>query len=111
MQTLVGNSATVARSYLDEQQRYIGDHVTPMAHDLNGAAPALVRDGEYNVVMANEGLARLMTLLGLPGHSMLGQPMNLLRAIFAPGGLRSLCVDEAWLCGEMWARACREASV
>ncbi|WP_457320432.1 helix-turn-helix domain-containing protein [Roseateles sp. P5_E11] len=75
----------------------------------NGAAPALVLDGEYNVVMANEGLARLMTLLGLPGQAMLGQPLNLLRAVFAPGGLRSLCVDEAWLCGEMWARACREA--
>jgi two-component system nitrogen regulation sensor histidine kinase NtrY len=41
VQTLVGNSATVARSYVDEQQRYIGDHVTLMAHDLNGAAPAL----------------------------------------------------------------------
>lgn len=73
-----------------------------------GAAPALVLDGEYNVVMANAGLARLLALLGVPA-GMLGQPLNLLRAVFAPGGLRALCVDEAWLCNEMWARASREA--
>lgn len=75
----------------------------------NGAAPALVLDGEYNVVMANAGLARLMSLLGLDGEALLAQPLNLLRAVFAPGGLRTLCVDEAWLCNEMWARASREA--
>jgi transcriptional regulator with XRE-family HTH domain len=74
-----------------------------------GAAPALVLDGDYNVVMANEGLARLMTLLGLDAQAMLAQPLNLLRAVFSPGGLRSVCVDEAWLCNEMWARASREA--
>ncbi len=75
----------------------------------NGAAPALVLDGEYNVVMANAGLARLLALLGLPAQALLAQPLNLLRAFFAPGGLRTLCVDEAWLCNEMWARASREA--
>ncbi|MFT7776196.1 helix-turn-helix domain-containing protein [Roseateles sp.] len=75
----------------------------------NGAAPALVLDGEYNVVMANAGLARLLALLGLPAEQLLAQPLNLLRAVFAPGGLRTLCVDEAWLCNEMWARASREA--
>lgn len=71
--------------------------------------PALVLDGEYNVVMANEGLARLLALLGLPAEMLQTGPLNLLRAIFAPGGLRALCVDEAWLCNEMWARASREA--
>lgn len=75
----------------------------------NGAAPALVLDGEYNVVMANAGLARLLALLGLPAEQLLAQPLNLLRVVFAPGGLRTLCVDEAWLCNEMWARASREA--
>lgn len=75
----------------------------------NAAVPALVLDGEYNVVMGNAGLARLLALLGLPAEAMLSQPLNLLRAVFAPGGLRGLCVDEDWLCGEMWARACREA--
>lgn len=75
----------------------------------NGAAPALVLDGDYNVVMANDGLVRLLVLLGLPADHLRGAPLNLLRAVFAPGGLRSLCVDEAWLCNEMWARASREA--
>jgi transcriptional regulator with XRE-family HTH domain len=74
-----------------------------------GTAPALVLDGDYNVVMANAGVARLLDLLGLPGEAMLSQPMNLLRAVFAPGGLRGFCVNEAEMCGEMWARASREA--
>ncbi|MFN3514406.1 MAG: ATP-binding protein [Phenylobacterium sp.] len=41
VQTVVENSATVARSYVEEQKRYIGDHVSLMAVDLNRAAPAL----------------------------------------------------------------------
>lgn len=76
------------------------------AHD---PTPALVLDGEYNVVMANAGLARLLALMGLPADHLLAGPFNLLRAIFREGGLRALCVDEAELCGEMWARASREA--
>ena len=75
----------------------------------NGAAPALVLDGDYNVVMANASLARLLALLGMPGDMLSQGPLNLLRAVFTPGGLRELCVDEAWLCNEMWARASREA--
>jgi len=75
----------------------------------SGSAPALVLDGDYNVVMANAGVARLLDVLGLPGDAMLSQPMNLLRAVFAPGGLRGYCVNEAEMCGEMWARASREA--
>jgi transcriptional regulator with XRE-family HTH domain len=76
------------------------------AHD---PTPALVLDGEYNLVMANAGLARLMALLGLPADTLLAGPFNLLRAVFRDGGLRDLCVNEAELCGEMWARARREA--
>lgn len=41
VQTVVENSATVARSYVEDQKRYIGEHVVPMAVDLNRAAPAL----------------------------------------------------------------------
>jgi len=41
VQTVVENSATVARSYVDEQKDYIGHHISVMAQDLNGAAPAL----------------------------------------------------------------------
>jgi len=41
VQTVVENSATVARSYVDDQTTYIQQHVTLMAKDLNQAAPAL----------------------------------------------------------------------
>jgi two-component system nitrogen regulation sensor histidine kinase NtrY len=38
VQTVVENSATVFRSYVDDQMRYIGDHVTQMGGDLNREA-------------------------------------------------------------------------
>ncbi|MEO8813036.1 MAG: PAS domain-containing sensor histidine kinase [Caulobacteraceae bacterium] len=41
VQSVVENSATVARSYIDEQKDYIGRHVAVMARDLNQAAPTL----------------------------------------------------------------------
>jgi len=41
VQTVVENSATVFRSYLEEQKRYVREHVTLIAADLNGAAGAL----------------------------------------------------------------------
>ena len=42
VQTVVENSATVARSYVDEQKHYISVHVDGMAQALDVAAPALV---------------------------------------------------------------------
>jgi two-component system nitrogen regulation sensor histidine kinase NtrY len=41
VQTMVENSATVARSYLDEQKDYLSTHVAVMAGELNRAAPGL----------------------------------------------------------------------
>jgi len=41
VQTVVENSATVARSYVEEQKDYIGDHVNAMAQGLDQAAPTL----------------------------------------------------------------------
>ena len=41
VQTVVENSATVARSYVGDQKRYIGDHVTLMSADLNREASSL----------------------------------------------------------------------
>ncbi len=41
VQTVVENSATVARSYIEEQKDYIGGHVAVMAQALNQAAPTL----------------------------------------------------------------------
>jgi len=41
VQTVVENSATVFRSYMDEQKRYVSDHVALMSEDLNRASGAL----------------------------------------------------------------------
>ncbi len=41
VQTVVENSATVARSYVDDQTRYIADHVPLMGADLNREAALL----------------------------------------------------------------------
>ncbi|MDE2488681.1 MAG: PAS domain-containing sensor histidine kinase [Alphaproteobacteria bacterium] len=41
VQTVVENSATVLRTYVQDQQQYLSDHIQPMAADVNRAAPAL----------------------------------------------------------------------
>ena len=41
VQSVVENSATVARSYVEEQKAYLSDHVALMANALNLAAPTL----------------------------------------------------------------------
>ena len=41
VRTVVENSATVARSYVEEQKTYIADHVALMAQRVNSAAPAI----------------------------------------------------------------------
>ncbi len=41
VQGVVENSATVARSYVEEQTSYIRDHVTALSQALNAAAPSL----------------------------------------------------------------------
>ena len=43
VQSVVENSATVARSYIEEQTTSIGDHVASMASALNAAAPSLAQ--------------------------------------------------------------------
>jgi len=55
VQTVVENSATVARSYVDEQSRYIQDHVTVMAGDLNHAAAGM----EASPITFNQFLGQL----------------------------------------------------
>ncbi len=41
VKTVVEDSATLARSYVDEQRQYIHDHLIPMGQDLNRTAPGL----------------------------------------------------------------------
>ncbi|RAK52983.1 sensor histidine kinase NtrY-like [Phenylobacterium deserti] len=56
VQTVVENSATVFRSYLQDQQRYVGEHVTPMAADLNRDA-SLMRETPLRFNQFLEALA------------------------------------------------------
>ncbi|MBB3283780.1 hypothetical protein [Mitsuaria sp. BK037] len=78
--------------------------------DAHDPAPALVLDGGWNLVMANRGAHRLMTLLGVDAEAMLQPGFNLLRACLQPGGLRALCENEAEVCAALWSRAQHEAA-
>jgi two-component system nitrogen regulation sensor histidine kinase NtrY len=62
VQTVVENSATVARSYVEDQKRYIGEHVSLMAVDLNRAEPAL----QASPVTFNHFLAGLASYHAFP---------------------------------------------
>lgn len=77
--------------------------------DAHDPAPALVLDGGWNLVMANRGAHRLMTLIGVDADAMLQPGFNLLRACLAPGGLRALCENEDEVCAALWSRANHEA--
>ena len=81
------------------------DALQQMLH-APGSPPALVLDAEWNLVMANAGVQRLLALLGLP---MPDAPANLLQWMLEPGGLRRCLLNEAEVCGEVLHRARREA--
>src|SRR3954463_9464139 len=53
--------------------------------------PALVVDGEWNVVMKNDGAHRMFQLFAEPGD--MAQPVNVMRTVFCPGGLRRYIVN------------------
>ena len=71
-----------------------------------GSPPALVLDAEWNLVMANAGVQRLLDLLGL---AMPAGPANLLDWLLGQDGLRGSLINEAEVCGEVLHRAQREA--
>lgn len=81
------------------------DALQQMLH-APGSPPALVLDAEWNLVMANVGVQRLMDLLGL---AMPEGQANLLDWLLGQGGLRSCLLNEAEVCGEVLHRAQREA--
>ena len=60
VQTVVENSAAVARSYVEEQKSYIHDHVIPMGDDLNRSAAGL----EASPITFNHFLASLVNFHG-----------------------------------------------
>jgi len=76
--------------------------------DAYGPAPALVIDGVWNVVEANAAAHRLLVLLGSDPAALAGG-FNLLRAIFADGGLQAAFVNADEVCASIWQRAEHEA--
>ncbi|HEY3694805.1 PAS domain-containing sensor histidine kinase [Phenylobacterium sp.] len=81
VQTIVNNSATAAQSYLDEQKRYIGDHVTLMAGDLNDAAPAL----QASPVAFSHFLAQQAAYHGFPAAYLIDREGRALSRAEVPG--------------------------
>lgn len=75
------------------------------AHD---PSPAFVLDDAWNVLQANRGTHAMLRLLGVPLESV-GPGLNLLQAMFAPGGLSGALVNADEVCAEVWQRAQREA--
>ena len=95
------------RALADDEMAPVRDALARLlqAHD---PAPAFVLDGAWNLLQANRGTHAMMALLGVPPE-MLGGELNLLRMMFAPGGLASALVNADEVCAEVWQRAQREA--
>ena len=69
VQTVVENSATVFRSYVDEQTTYIGDHITVMAVDLNREAGGL----QAKPAGVNDYLAALASYHAFPAAYLINR--------------------------------------
>jgi transcriptional regulator with XRE-family HTH domain len=64
--------------------------------------PALVVDGEWNIVMKNEGATRVFDLFTVPDcddDCAFGGPVNVMRTVFHPKGLRRYIVNWEELAG------------
>jgi transcriptional regulator with XRE-family HTH domain len=95
------------RALADAEMAPIRDALARLleAHD---PAPAFVLDDAWNLMQANRGTQAMMQLLGVPPEALAGE-MNLLRMMFAPGGLSTALVNADEVCAEVWQRAQREA--
>jgi two-component system nitrogen regulation sensor histidine kinase NtrY len=104
VQTVVENSATVARSYVEEQERYIQNHVNLMAGDLNRAAPGL----EASPITFNHFLATQAGYHGFSAAYLIdrqGRVLARAQAADAPAlvipptsSFRSADQGDIWLC-------------
>lgn len=95
------------RQLSDADMAPIRDALTRLleAHD---PAPAFVLDDAWNLLQANRGTARLLQLLGFDLATW-ATPLNLLRAMLAPGGLGERLINADEVVTEIWQRAQREA--
>lgn len=108
VQTVVENSATVARSYVEDQSRYIQDHVTLMGGDLNHAAPAL----QASPISFSHFLASLASYHAFPAAYLIdrdGRVLARAEAAAAPSlvlppasSFKAADEGDIWLC----ARTC-----
>ncbi len=80
VQTVVENSATVFRSYVEEQTRYIGDHMAPMATDLNREAGGLQARPES----AQTYLAALASYHAFPAAYLVDRQGRILSRVETP---------------------------
>jgi len=80
VKTVVYNSATVARSYVEDQSRYIQDHVAVMATDLNRSAPAL----QASPITFNHYLATLTNFHGFSAGYLIDRDGRVLARAQAP---------------------------
>jgi two-component system nitrogen regulation sensor histidine kinase NtrY len=104
VKTVVESSATVARSYVDEQSRYIQDHVTLMGGDLNHAAPGLQAGPiKYNQFLANLASYHAFSAAYLIDHD--GRVLARAEAADAPplvlpppSSLKAADEGDIWLC-------------
>jgi two-component system nitrogen regulation sensor histidine kinase NtrY len=104
VQTVVNNSATVARSYVEDQSRYIQDHVSPMAGDLNRAAQGL----SESPVAFSHYLAVQASYHGFPAAYLIdrdGRPLARAEAPDAPhfvlppaSSFKAADEGDIWLC-------------
>lgn len=95
------------RTLADAEMAPVRDALDRLLH-AHDPAPAFVLDDAWNVLQANRGSHALMSLLGVP-PAALAAGLNLLRAMFAPGGLAGALVNADAVCAEVWQRAQREA--
>ncbi|MGI9170460.1 MAG: ATP-binding protein [Caulobacteraceae bacterium] len=95
VQSVVENSATVARSYVEEQKDYIGTHVAVMARQLDQAAPTLAdtplafghflqdttADNGFSAAYLIDGEGRVLARAEPPGAApLLIPPLSTFRA-------------------------------
>ncbi|HEX3700500.1 MAG TPA: PAS domain-containing sensor histidine kinase [Phenylobacterium sp.] len=80
VQTVVENSATLARSYLDDQKRYIGHHVSLMAADLNREASQL----QANPIAFNHYLETLASYHAFPAAYLIDRQGRVLARAETP---------------------------
>ena len=107
--TVVVNSAKVARSYVAQQTNYIGEHIRPMASNLNEAAPALsqspVAFGHFLAGLAQENGFSAAYVLDRDGRVLARAEMPNAPPFLAPPPSTYVATDTGDVSAEQFASA------